>query len=119
MAQASRILRPATIANSASLSDAVDLDWRAVVALDFDAAFDGASVTFQAANASDETYGDLYDSGGTEVTMVVSASRRVIPTAAHALALLGHRFLKVRAGTAGSPNAQTGASVITLVLDDD
>ena len=103
--------RIVTIANGASLSDAIDLGGRKLVAIDMPAAWTAASLTFQA-SADGTTYDNLYD-GATERAVVVGASYY---SALNIGDWVGVKFLKVRSGTAGSPVNQAAARTITLVL---
>lgn len=103
-------LYTATIANGASLSGAVDLGGRKLVAIVMPSAWDAASLTFQA-SPDGVTYYNLYD-GATERALVVSANYY------SALGIgdwVGTRFLKIRSGTAGAAVNQTAARSITLV----
>jgi hypothetical protein len=103
--------RTATIANAASLSDAVDLGGRKLVAIDMPSSWTAASLTFQA-SVDGVTYDDLYD-GATERTLVVAASRYLAQAIGD---WVGVRFLRIRSGTAGTPVNQGGARTITLVV---
>jgi hypothetical protein len=104
-------VRTATIANGASLSDAVDLGGRKLVAIDMPSSWTAASLTFQA-SVDGVTYDDLYD-GATERTLVVAASRYLAQAIGD---WVGVRFLRIRSGTAGTPVNQGGARTITLVV---
>lgn len=102
-----------TIAASASLSDAADLLGYDLVAIHFPAAWTAASITFQGSEDG-ITYGNIYDSAGTEVAYAGAAADRVVlVNTAH----LGQfpRFVKVRSGTAGVPVVQVAAAIITLI----
>jgi hypothetical protein len=100
-----------TIANSASLSGAVDLKGRKLVAIIMPSAWTAASLTFQG-SVNDTDYFNVYD-GATERSIAVAASYY------SALAIgdwVGFRYIKIRSGTAGTPVNQGGARVITLVV---
>jgi len=103
--------RTVTIANGASLSDAVDLGGRKLVAIDMPASWTAASLTFQA-SVDGTTFDDLYD-GATERSLTVAASRYLAFNIADWVSV---RFLKVRSGTAASAVNQGGDRVITLVV---
>ena len=100
-----------TIANGASLSGAVDLKGRKLVAIDMPSAWTAASLTFQA-SPDGVTYDDMYD-GATERAITVAASRYMMLNIGD---WIGVRFLKIRSGTAGTPVNQGGARTITLVV---
>jgi hypothetical protein len=105
----------ATIANGASLSDAVDLLKHEVVGLVMPSAWTAASVTFQGSQDG-STYNDLYDSGGTEKSYTVAASRHVLLSAPEDFR--GVRYLKVRSGTAGTPVNQGAERIIKVLIKD-
>jgi len=101
----------ATIENGGSLSGAVDLGGRKLVAIDMPSSWTAASLTFQA-SVDGIIYDDLYD-GATERTLVVAASRYLAQAIGD---WVGVRFLRIRSGTAGTPVNQGGARTITLVV---
>ena len=101
----------ATIENGGSLSGAVDLGGRKLVAIVMPAAWDAAGLTFQA-SPDGVTYFNVYD-GATERGLTVAASYY------SALAIgdwVGFRFIKIRSGTAASAVNQTAARTLTLVV---
>jgi len=106
------IERTVTIADSASLSDEIDLGDAVLVALQPDSAWDTNAVSFQARGA-DPALGTLkYE--GVEVSFAAVAAEDFVTFSPSKFA--GVRFLKVRSGTAGSAVNQSGASVVTLIL---
>jgi hypothetical protein len=100
-----------TIANGASLSDAVDLGGRKLVAIVMPSSWTAASLTFQA-SPDGVTYDDLYDSA-TERSVTAAASRYLAFNIADWVSV---RFLKIRSGTAGTPVNQAAARTLTLVV---
>lgn len=100
-----------TIANGASLSGAVDLGGRKLVAIDMPAAWTAASLTFQA-SVDGVTYDDIYD-GATERSLTVAASRYLMQNIGD---WVGMRWFRIRSGTAGTPVNQGAARIITLVV---
>lgn len=103
-----------TVANGQSLSPAVDLGNLRLCGLETPASIDGAtSLTFQA-SADGATYLNLYDATGTEKTITVSTSRRVLLAPAD---FYGIRWIKVRLGTSGTPVAATADRAITVVAE--
>ena len=81
-----------------------------------------ANITFQGApsqgastGSTDEpdTFNDMYDASGTEVTVTAAASRYInLDPASYA----GARFLKIRSGTTGTPVNQAAARTVVLEL---
>ena len=101
----------ATIENGGSLSGAVDLGGRKLVAIDMPSSWTAASLTFQA-SPDGVTYDDLYDSA-TERSVTAAASRYLAFNIADWVSV---RFLKIRSGTAGTPINQAAARTLTLVV---
>lgn len=106
------ITRTATIANGASLSDAVQLDGSALVGIVMPATWTAANLTIQASH-NDSTYNNVYDELGTEKTIVAAASRYISLNPAD---FAGSDSIKVRSGTAGTPVNQAAARSVILVL---
>lgn len=104
----------ATIANGASLSDAVDLGGKLLGGILMPAAWTAANLTFQA-SADGVTYGNVYDAVGDEYTVTAAASRFI---ALDPSMFSGAQYVKVRSGTAGSPVNQGAARVIVLSSRD-
>lgn len=103
----------ATIANGASLSDAVNLGGMLLARIDVPAEFDGTALTFQG-SVDDVTFYNIYDKSGTELNYTVAASRDVRIDSI--FDFWGLSSIKIRAGTAGAPSNQTGATVLKLSL---
>lgn len=103
----------ATIANTGSLSAAIQLCGRVPVGLIMPSGWTAASLTFQI-SIDGSTYVDLYSlaNPASEFTLSVGASR-AIPLDAAVFA--GAAFLKVRSGTSASPVAQGGERTIKVV----
>lgn len=105
----------ATIATGESLSGAVTFGGYALVAMIIPAEWDTATAaTFQASVDGSTYYNMYYDASGTstELSVACAASRYI---ALDTTKFMGIQYIKVRAGTSGSPSAQTGATVVTLV----
>ena len=100
-----------TIASGASLSGAVDLQGRKLVAIDMPSGWTAASLTYQA-SADGVTYDDVYD-GATERSLTVAASRYMMQNIGD---WIGVRYLKIRSGTSAAPVNQGASRVITLVV---
>jgi len=106
-------LRSATIANSASLSAALDLGTNRLAQIVIPSSWTTADLTFQT-SADGAVYNDFYDAQGSEYTVTVGGASRSIGVS---LAdFIGVRYLKVRSGTTGTPVNQGGQRVLTLVL---
>jgi hypothetical protein len=104
----------ATIANGASLSDAVNLQGGRLVAIVMPAAWTAGDLTFQA-SADGTTFNNVYDEDDAEVVVEAAASRHIILNPG---VWLGIRQIKVRSGTSGAAVNQGGARLITLVCVD-
>ena len=103
----------ATIANAASLSDAVYLHGEVLVGIRMPAVWDAANLTFQV-SMDDVTYLNAYSQVGAEHVVTAAASRHiwVDPTD-----FAGYRWIKVRSGTAGTPVVQdTGQDDRLIIL---
>jgi hypothetical protein len=100
-----------TIANSASLSGAIDLGGTSLAGYIMPASWTAASVTFQASVDGTNFY-NLYDQFGNEITHAVAASRFIALTPSD---LVGVRYIKLRSGTSASPVAQGAERQITYV----
>lgn len=105
-----KVAQAATIANGASLSDAVDITAGLLIAIQMPAAWTAAVLTFQASHDG-VTFADVYDSAGAERSVTVAAGRHVTLDTAN----FGMRFVKVRSGTAAAPVNQGAQRVLQLV----
>ena len=104
MAQAeNRTIVVATIANGASLSDAVNLRGEVLVGIRMPAVWDAANLTFQV-SMDNVTYLNAYDILGAEEVVTVTAASTHIWV--HPDDLAGWRWVKVRSGTVALPVAQ-------------
>lgn len=109
-----RQILTATIANAASLSDAIHLAGGRLVGLQMPAAWTAAGITLQA-SFDGTTYADVYTSTGTEFSITTDASRFVLldPTT-----LIGAQRIKLRSGTAGTPVNQLAERLIRVIVED-
>lgn len=105
-------LELATISNGTSLSAAVNLHNQRVFAINMPAAWDAANLTFQGSQDGN-TFQDLYDDTGAQVTVTAAASHYIVLS--NPLLFLGLQKLKVRSGTSGSPVNQTADRIIQLI----
>lgn len=99
------------IADGQSLSDVIDLKGMRLAAIILPSGLAGTSLTFQV-SADGTTWADAYKTDDSELEYTVAASRAITDL----LELIGVRFLKIRTGTSGSPQNQTGAKTLQLVL---
>lgn len=100
-----------TIANAASLSDAMDLQGARLVGIRMPATWTAAGLTFQVSEDG-TNFVDLYNSAG-EVAYTTAAGSRGLSFLAEDF--LGWRYVKVRSGTAASPVNQGGARTLILI----
>ena len=99
-------------AGAPGLSDAVDLQNFAPVAIIMPNSWVTAGITMQA-SMDDVTYYNVYDDAGTERSMSAAASRFITLSSSD---LIAARYLKLRSGTAGTPVNQTGGAIITMIV---
>lgn len=102
----------ATIANGASLSGAINVFGRDIVAIVMPAGWTAAALTFQA-SVDGVNYFNVHSSGGTEQSYTVDASR-YIPVQAGTFA--GAQMVRLRSGTAGTPVNQGAQRDIGVVV---
>lgn len=97
-------------AGATGLSEAIQLNGR-LVGIQMPATWAAANITFQA-SANGDTFYDVYDSAGTEVSVTAVQARYIVldPTAR------GFFHLKVRSGTAATPVNQTTARTLVLLV---
>ena len=107
-----------TIANGAWLTDAIDLDNEVLAAIKTPSAWTTAAISFQA-SIDGTNFDDLYDSGGTEVSIAsgnVAANRFVAFQSSLIDLLRGVRYIKIRSGVTGAPVTQSGLRTLRLSL---
>lgn len=104
----------ATIANSASLSDIIDLAGTTLVGYEMPIGWTAADITFQGSidGIDGISFKDLYDSSGIEVNHTVAADR-LIKLQPSVLATL--RYFKIRSGTSGTPVVQGAERKIKII----
>ena len=101
----------ATLANAASLSDAIDLNGTTMVGYIIPAAWTAADITFQV-SVDGTNFNNLYNQFGNEVKHIVAASRFIVLTPSD---MAGVRYIKFRSGTNITPVAQGAQRLINLV----
>lgn len=104
----------ATILDTASLSDAVELEGFSVLRIAMPAAWDAADLTFQVSDDGGTTFRNLYWDWGPE--MVVDAAAALTIELSPFVQLTHIDQIKVRAGTAGVPVVQSADRLILLVV---
>lgn len=104
------IHKSASIANGETTSGAVDLGSFRALAIGLPAAFDGTTITVEAAPEAEGTFQPVYDDAGTAVSLTVAAGHVV---AVDAVPLAALRFVRFVAGT-----AQTADRTLVLYLKD-
>lgn len=97
----------ATIADSATQSDAIDLSGTTLTAISLPSEFDGTALTLKAAETSNASYVDVHEANGMALTIKGSASQIVTIEPAK---LAGLQYIKLVADT-----AQTGVTTLTLM----
>lgn len=102
-----------TVVSGQSLSPAIDLGTYRAGRLGLPATITGTgAITFQVSTTSGGTYKDLYDKDGIEYKIASSAASRSY--ALNVSDFLSIRFLKVRFGTSGAPQAQGQDTIVTI-----
>jgi len=111
---AATVVRTATIAQNASLSDEIDIRGYKHIVIFMPAAWDAAALTFVAAPTAGGTAVPVY-ANGVEVSETVAASRAVAIDL-NAIALAGVHFLYLRSGTATAAVNQTAIRTLYVAL---
>ena len=101
------------ISSGASLSGAIDLGVYRLVGIAIPATFEPTTLSFQA-SYDGTTWNNVYDNFGTEKTIAVAVSRRVILSPAD---FYGVRYIKVRGGTAAVPTTVAADRTIKLIAE--
>ena len=104
----------ATIANAASLSDAVELKGHSVLRIAMPAAWTAADLTFQISDDGGTTFRNVYWDWGPE--MVVDAAAALTIELSPFVRLSHIDQIKVRSGTAAVPVAQAAERLILLAV---
>lgn len=102
----------ATIANGASLSDAIPVGGELVVGLDLPT-ITSAAISFSVSVDDGTTYRDLYDSFGSEVSLPASTGARYVALDWTQFGSVTH--VKVRSGTSAATVNQGAARSLKLV----
>lgn len=104
-----------TIPNGQSLSNSVEIPWsERLVGVQFPGAWTAAALTFRASRDG-ATFGNVYSATG-EYTIASASAVADGTVFLNPLDTLPLVHIQVRSGTAGSPVAQGGDRVITLLI---
>jgi hypothetical protein len=103
----------ATIAESASLSDAIQVNGAGICEISLPAEWTTGDLTLQA-SMNDSDFRDVYDKDGTELVIKAAAGRHIHINPAD-LPMLADA-IKLRSGTSGTPVAQAAAREILVGL---
>lgn len=107
--------KPATIADGASLSGAVDITGHKVVALRQPASCEGTAFTMQASYDGGTTFEDLQtDAAEWSVTKSATVAQVIMPK--EDLKVVGPTHIKVRTGTSAAATNQTGAATVWVSM---
>lgn len=104
-----------TIASGASLSGAVNLGDKVLVAIIISTDWTAAELSFQASDDQGTTWKDVFDDGNNEIKVAstsVAAARRI---SLDPSAFAGVDFIKVRSGLTAAAVNQDGDRILTLV----
>jgi hypothetical protein len=105
-----------TEAGGASLSPANDfLGGAKAMAVIMPATWVNVNISFQASNAIDGTFYDVYDEAGNEVTATVKQNK-MQSLQALAPILSQFRYVKVRSGVTGAHTDQTASRTLTFIF---
>lgn len=102
------------IAQSASLSGAIELPSATLLGLIMPSAWSAADITYQGSNDGSTWY-DLHSDTAGEVTSSVTAGKLV---SVYPEDFIACRWLRLRSGTSAAAVAQAAARTITLIVGD-
>lgn len=105
----------ATIANGASLSDAVAVNGGDVIGI-YLPTITSAAISFQVSHDGGTTYSDLYTGAGAEVTLGAATTGARFHSAPAGMSGITH--LKVRSGPTGAAVNQGAQRLISVVIQN-
>lgn len=112
-----RITKSVHIDSGSAVSDDIeDLRGYRVAGVKMPSAFDGNSITFQGAVGPNDTYQDIYDSDGNELSLSVATGNYVHLGEQDVEELQGLWGIRLRAGGTGTPQSQSADRDFTIVL---
>lgn len=95
-----RLTRTAVIANGATVSNAIDCSYGALVAIQSPATFDAVNISFQGSVDGGTTYCPIYYSDGTLYSVTVGALSAATAFAIDYTKLIGFQYIKLVASGA-------------------
>lgn len=105
-----------TIADSASLSGAIDLGDYTLCGIIVPSGWSTATISFAASDSLAGTYYPVYSSSGAEVVTGSITGGTAVWVALDPADFAGIRYLKVRSGTSAAATNQSGGDTLTLVV---
>lgn len=103
----------ANFSSGSSISDALDMTSTRIVGMQFGAIFTGSLVTFLAGDHMTGSFVSVYKEDGSEVSASIGTNKYIGIN--EALSYLSPvNYLKLRAGTSGSPSVQGNVTAIKL-----
>lgn len=105
-------------AGATGLSEEVRLLGLHVLAIQMPADWTAANLTLQGKpgyGVVNDTFQNVYDASGNEVTITAADDRYIVMTGAALDALFGLSVVKFRSGTSGTPVDQTTERTLTLI----
>lgn len=102
------------IAESASLSSAVELPTATLLGFIMPSAWTAADVTYQGSNDGTTWY-DLHSDTAGEITSTVTAGKLI---SVYGYDFAACKWLRLRSGTSATPVAQVAARTITLIVGE-
>jgi len=104
---------PSLIASGASLTNTINLAGLRLFAIAIPDGWTAADLTFQMSLDAGETWINLYDQNGVEVTVVANGSTYV---SLDPVTFSPIQYLRVRSGSSTTPVAQTAERSLKLIL---
>ncbi|MCK9576557.1 MAG: hypothetical protein M0R51_11595 [Clostridia bacterium] len=107
-----------TIAASASLSSEIDIGAHInAMAFEIPNGWTSANITFAGSHSSGGTFRSIYGDGGTEISVTVGGTNRMVGLdATKCNALKPFRYVKIRSGTDASPVEQEEIRTIYVMV---
>ena len=106
----------ATLTSGQSLTGALNMKNKILMALEIPSTWTTANITFQV-SIDGTNYNDLYDSDGNEVTFTTVAGKHQYSK--DPLAFIPFNWIKLRSGTTAVAVNQSGDRTITAVFDEE
>lgn len=118
----------AEIPNNQALTGEIDLGSFLFFAIELPTTWAGTTITFQSKSSrqpnpgevepdDQETWRNVYDDTGTEVSLTVAANR-IVSASTAALKLAPLRYIRIRSGTSAAPVNQSPSKPIKLIVKE-